>query len=100
MRKLVLIGSILAFSSVAHAESDKPQLFDCMETETFELTAQCIADNISKNEQFRDMQQNLNASAETNGDYAIATMKFHPEKMLIEVIAQRDAMIAANQPKR
>ena len=100
MRKLVLMCSLLALSGIAHAESDKPQLFDCMETETFELNAQCIADNISNNVQFREMQQNLNAVAEVNGENALATMKFYPERMLIEIVAQRDALLAANKSKQ
>lgn len=97
MRKRVVSLALLLGLGVAHAESGKNQLFDCMDTVNFEMNNQCMADTISQNIRFRDAQQTLVSTAADNfGDYAIATMTFDPERMQIDIVAHRDALQALN----
>lgn len=104
MRKRVVSLALLMGLGVAHAESGKNQLFDCMDTVNFEMNNLCMAETISRNISFRDAQQTLISSAADNfGDYAVATMTFDPDRMQIDIVAHRDALQALNllasQPK-
>ncbi len=95
MRKVLLSVALLSFFSVAHAGTGENQLFDCMDAKTFEMNNQCMSDKISSNIRFREAQTELTAVAnESLGDYAIATMTFDQEKMQIDVVAHREALLA------
>ncbi|MFC3093625.1 pyridine nucleotide transhydrogenase [Alteromonas sediminis] len=91
MRKVVSAIMLTAICGVAHAESDKNQLFECMDTKTFEMNSQCVADNISNNVAFREVQTKITQRADDSSDYVMATMKFYPEQMRIEIVAHKDA---------
>lgn len=95
MRK-VIIGLSILFSSIAHAEGQQNKLFDCMDAKSFEVNSQCMEAKISQNMQFRDMQQQIATKTSFGGDNVMATMRFFPEQMLIEVVAHRDALTEAN----
>jgi hypothetical protein len=94
MRKVVTALLLSSLFGIAHAETDKSQLFDCMDNETFELNSQCIANNIDSNVAFRDAQTTIINTASESSEYVSATMKFYPEQMLIEIVAHRDALQA------
>ena len=94
MRKVVSALVLSTLFGIAHAETEQNQLFDCMDKETFELNSQCIANNIDSNVAFRDAQTKIITTASESSEYVSATMKFYPEKMLIEVVAHRDALQA------
>jgi hypothetical protein len=93
MRKVLVVLS-LVLSGVAHAESSKPQLFECMDTKSFEVNSQCMANKIGNNLTFQEAQKQIVLSAEDNTNNAMATMSFYPELRLIEVVAHRDATYA------
>ena len=94
MRKVVTAIMLSAVFGVAHAESDKNQLFECMDALTFEMNSQCVADHISNNVAFREAQTKMTQQAAESSDYVFATMKFYPELMRIEVVAHKDAALA------
>lgn len=94
MRKVVTAIMLSAIMSVAHAESDNNQLFDCMDTKTFEMNSQCMADQIANNMTYREAQSQLIQHASDSSDLVLATMKFYPKQMRIEVIAHKDAALA------
>ncbi|MBU2976603.1 pyridine nucleotide transhydrogenase [Alteromonas sp. C1M14] len=97
MRKTLVGLALLMSFGIAHAESDKNQLFDCMDAKTFELNNQCMTDRISSNIRYREAQHQVVEQASDNtGEYAIATMTFHPEKMQIDIVAHKDALQASN----
>ena len=94
MRKLLVVLSMTVLSGVAHAESLKPQLFDCMDAKTFEVNSQCMANKISSNMTFQEAQKNIVLAAEDNTNNAMATISYYPKLQLIEVVAHRDAAYA------
>ncbi|MEG3766996.1 pyridine nucleotide transhydrogenase [Alteromonas sp. 14N.309.X.WAT.G.H12] len=97
MRKTLVGLALLMAFGIAHAESDGNQLFDCMDAKSFELNNQCMTDRISNNIRYREAQYQVTEQASENmGDYAVATMTFHPEKMQIDIVAHRDALQASN----
>lgn len=94
MRKVVTAIMLAAICGVAHAESDKNQLFECMDTKTFEMNSQCVADNISSNMAFREVQTKITQQADNSSEYVMATMKFYPKQMRIEIVAHKDAALS------
>ena len=97
MRKVLTALVLLAPFGLAHAGSGENQLFDCMDKKTFELNSQCIATNISNNIRFRDAQQQMTQKISAdNGEYAVATMTFDQEKMSIDIVAHKDALLVLN----
>lgn len=100
MRKVVLSLALLSVFGIAHAGSGDNQLFDCMDAKTFEMNNQCMSDKISNNIRFREAQTELTSLAsDSQGDYAIATMTFDQERMHINIVAHREALLtlAANR---
>ena len=98
MRKLIIGLALLTTTSIAHAESGNNQLFNCMDSETFEVNSQCMSDQITGNMRFQEAQQQVFDHAnEARGEYAIATMTFDPRKMQIDIVAHRDALQATNK---
>ena len=96
MRKSLVILSMALLSGVAHAESLKPQLFDCMDAKSFEINSQCMSTNIGENVAFKEAQQQIVLGAEDNTNNAMATVSYYPKLRLIEVVAHRDATYASN----
>lgn len=96
MRKLVIFISCLFFTVIAHAEESQNQLFDCMDTATFEVNSQCIEATISQNIHFRDVQTSIAEQSSSLGGNVMASLSYYPKQQLIEVVAHRDALLAAN----
>lgn len=94
MRKSLVVLSMTLLSGVAHAESLKPQVFECMDAKSFEVNSQCMANKISSNVTFQQAQQEIVLAAEDNTNNALATVSFYPKLQLIEVVAHRDAAFA------
>lgn len=94
MRKLLVVLSMTFLLGVAHAESLKPQVFECMDSKSFEVNSQCMANKISSNVTFQQAQQEIVLAAEDNTNNALATVSFYPDLQLIEVVAHRDAAYA------
>lgn len=98
MRKFFFGLALLSVTSIAHAESNNNQLFDCMDRTTFEVNSDCMAEQITANIHFKNAEQKVvTQAAESRGDYAIATMTFDPRKMQIDIVAHREALQAMNQ---
>lgn len=92
MRKLSALIFLISMGSIAHAQAEQNKLFDCMDAKSFEVNSQCMSDKISQNMQFRDMQLVITNQANSNDQNVMATMKFYPKDMLIEIVAHRDAL--------
>lgn len=92
MRKFFISFIALLLSSIAHAEVKQNRLFDCMDASSFEVNSQCVEATISQNMQFRDMQLDIANRASNSSDNVMATIKFYPEDMIIEIVAHRDAL--------
>lgn len=91
MRNVSAIFFLLSLGTIAHANAQQQKVFDCMNKTSFEVNSQCMASKISQNIEFREMQLNLVDEAVEAQDNAMATMKFYPQQMLIEIVAHRDA---------
>lgn len=96
MRKLSALILFVSIGSIAHAQAEQTKAFDCVDTKTFEVNSQCMADRIGDNVEFRDMQLKIVNNATNNDKNVMATMKFYPKDMLIEVVAHRDAISDAS----
>ena len=97
MRKLILASLLFAGATVAHADTGNDKAFSCMDAETFEINSACMVDKISNNMQFKAAQQSIVETASANSsEYAIATMTFNVEKMTIDIVAHRDALLVRN----
>ena len=92
MRKLSVLALLVSIGSIAHAQAEQSKTFDCLDGKTFEVNSQCMADKIGNNIEFRDMQQKIVNSATNNDENVMATMKFYPRDMHIEIVAHRDAI--------
>ncbi|WP_102798806.1 hypothetical protein [Bowmanella denitrificans] len=102
MRKSIILFSLLAASGLAQAADESSKLFDCMAADTLTVNSDCVQSKISQNIQYRDVQQTIYQSSQVQSENAMATIKFYPEKYLIEVVAHRDALenpdlLAANR---
>ncbi len=92
MRKLSALVFLVSIGSIAHAQAEQTKAFDCVDSKTFEVNSQCMASKIGNSIEFRDMQLKIVNNATNNDKNVMATMKFYPKDMLIEVVAHRDAL--------
>jgi hypothetical protein len=92
VRKLTLASTLLLLMvcAVTHANQTNNQLFDCMEKATFELDSQCLSERISQHVDYVSQQQHIENHTQYLGDYAMASITFYPEKMMIEVVAHSE----------
>ncbi len=90
MRKITASLFILALGATTHANADQTNAFECMDKTSFEIDSQCMSNKISQNMEFRDMEMTIANQASSNDANALATIKFYPQQMLIEVIAHRE----------
>ena len=94
MRKLVIFLFFFLISSIAHAEVKGNQLFDCMDAKSFEVNSQCVEAKISQNIHFREMQLDIAKSISQSDKNVLATAKFYPKQMRVEIVAHKDALYA------
>ncbi|GAC15962.1 hypothetical protein [Aliiglaciecola lipolytica] len=92
MRKLFSLLAVLGLGTVAHAQADQLKTFDCVDKQTFEVNSQCMADKISHNMTYRNVQMEIADKANVQSDAIMATIKYYPKDALIEVVAHRDAL--------
>lgn len=92
MRKLALVLGSLVLGSVANAQAEAPKAFDCMDAKTFQINSQCMSDRIDQNIDYQDMQMNIANSASLSDENVMASIKFYPKTMHIEIVAHRDAL--------
>ena len=93
--RMILIGlSMVLVSGIAHAEDSKPQIFDCINSSSFEVNSECMSNTISVNNMFPQAQQKIVFEASDNSNNAFATISFYPKQHLIQVVAHRDAAFA------
>jgi hypothetical protein len=88
---------LLMFSASSLASTEKNEdakLFNCMDSNTFEINSECISQNIQSNLVFQKAQKDVLKTSDNAGDRALATMTFDRRSMTISVIAHRDAAIA------
>ncbi|WJG09932.1 hypothetical protein [Aliiglaciecola sp. LCG003] len=96
MRKLFSLFFVLTVGTVAHAQADQQNAFDCMDKASFEINSQCMANSISQNIDYKNVQIDIANRASLQSDSVMATIKFYPKDMLIEVVAHRDALSDSN----
>ncbi|MDF2180334.1 hypothetical protein P2G88_18915 [Aliiglaciecola sp. CAU 1673] len=92
MRKLLTAVSLVAFAGLSQAGEQPKSLFKCVEAESFTVNASCMERQISQNIQFQDVQRNIVQQSANQSDAVMATIKFYPERHLIEIVAHRDAL--------
>lgn len=86
MKKLIsLFVTLVVSHSVLGNES--PNLFDCMNKNTFAIEGQCIENVIEQNTHFVEITSEIEQKTEWLGGNELATLKFYPNQQLIEVIA-------------
>ncbi|MBN7821936.1 hypothetical protein [Bowmanella yangjiangensis] len=95
MRKFTILVSLLAASSMLQAAEQSNKLFDCVASDTLAINSDCVESKINQNMQYRDVQQTIYERSESQSNNVMATIKFYPEKYLIEVVAHRDALEGA-----
>ncbi|WP_088330167.1 hypothetical protein [Lacimicrobium sp. SS2-24] len=100
MRKLMILVAMLGFTGLAQAADKSDKLTDCVAKETLTVDPSCVESKISQNIQYREMVSRIDQQASIqSGDNAVATIRFYPERFLIEVVTHRDALVAANRTK-
>ncbi|AWL12490.1 hypothetical protein HMF8227_02025 [Saliniradius amylolyticus] len=93
MRKVTsLIVTLFAFAGMAHAGETDNSMFQCMAKDTLEVDSSCVQQRIDTNVEYQNSQkQFFNQSVNASGN-VMATMRFYPERHLIEVVAHKDAL--------
>ncbi|MEP1447973.1 MAG: hypothetical protein ABJK37_17860 [Paraglaciecola sp.] len=96
MRNNILIAAILCVFSTAifakDAATDAPKsLFNCLNLDSYSVDANCSSSLISTNSEFVASQKELSLKMMQQNPNVMATVQFHPEQMLIKVIAQKEA---------
>ncbi len=86
------ISAVVVSVSMATSALAADNAFDCMDAKSFEINSQCLQQQIDTNIEFKQSQQTMVADMQMQSDYAMATMRFYPEQMTIEIIAHRDAL--------
>ena len=67
--RMILIGlSMVLVSGIAHAEDSKPQIFDCINSSSFEVNSECMSNTISVNNMFPQAQQKIVFEAAYNSN--------------------------------
>ncbi|MBE1299560.1 MAG: hypothetical protein GJ680_06600 [Alteromonadaceae bacterium] len=88
MRKIMLFAMLTMSSALLHAAEKNNNLFNCVESEKLALNPDCMASKIESNNQFIETMNSFTVEQQDLGGNVMATLRFFPEKMLIEVIAQ------------
>lgn len=91
MRKsfVILLFAVFSATSFANEGDMKTNLFTCVEEGTLALKSECIESTMTANPEFQ-VTQNLDIIGDNLGENEMATMRFYPEKMLIEIVAHAD----------
>lgn len=102
MCKLFTAVSLMAVAGLSQAGEQPKSLFNCVDAESLAVNSSCMEQKISQNIQFQDMQRSIVQKSGAQSDAVMATIKFYPERYLIEVVAHRDALednalLAANR---
>ncbi|GGD73009.1 hypothetical protein [Lacimicrobium alkaliphilum] len=98
MQKLIVSAVLLGFSALAQAADESDKLTDCVAQDTLTINASCVENKINQNIGYRNMVNRIDQQAALqSGDNAVATIRFYPERYLIEVVTHRDALVAANR---
>lgn len=98
MRKVIILAALLGFTGLAQAADKSGKLTDCVAKDTLTVDAGCVENKINQNIEYRDMVNRIDQRAALqSGDNAVATIRFYPERYLIEVVTHRDALVAANR---
>lgn len=98
MGKLIISAALISFAGLAQAADKTDKLTDCVTKDTLAVNASCVEDKINQNIQYRDMVQSISRQSQMQqGENAVATLRFYPERYLIEVVTHRDALMAANR---
>ena len=85
----ILLFSLFSATLQADQEIAKSNLFECVDDSSLSIDQSCISNSVTTNFeihsdlQFSQMGNNL-------GENVLATMRFYPEKMLIEVVAHTE----------
>lgn len=93
MRKSMLFAMLMLVSALLHAEANQAEnnLFKCVDNTQLTLNADCLSTTIENGMQFKSAQSEFNAGLSDLGGNVMATMKFYPEQMLIQIIAHDDS---------
>ncbi|WP_158972458.1 hypothetical protein [Paraglaciecola sp. L3A3] len=88
-KKIFAVVILCFFSSVVFAKQAPKSLFTCLDLENYSVDASCSSALIAENKNLVTLQQELSVKMEQQNPNVMATVQFHPEKMLIKVIAQK-----------
>lgn len=89
MRNWLLMMLIAFFSAVLQAGENNLEgnLFTCVDKHTLTVNGDCVESMVSHDLNVQDAGIDFTALSGDLGENALATMRYYPEKQLIEVIA-------------
>ncbi|UAA39355.1 hypothetical protein KIH87_03030 [Paraneptunicella aestuarii] len=92
MRNVILIMLFSLFSAILHAKEAETQqnLFKCVDNESLAIDDACIEGKFDANLKFQEQKFTIAGMSDEFGENAMATLRFYPDKMLIEVVAHAD----------
>lgn len=101
MRQIVLIMLFSLFSAILQANEvdNKQNLFKCVDSESLNIDQTCINSSFDANLEMQEQSFTIAGMSDELGENAMATMRFYPDKMLIEVVAhadEQDGSLASN----
>ena len=97
MYKKILVVAILCLcASSVFAKQAPKSLFNCLDLDNFSVDTNCSSSLISTSDNFVTFQKEMSNKMEQQNPNVMATVQFHPQKMLIKVIAQKQL---ENKPK-
>ena len=88
-KKILAVAILCLCSSSVFADQTPKSLFNCLDLNNFSVDTNCSSSLISKNDNFVTFQKEMSEKMEQQNPNVMATVQFHPEKMLIKVIAQK-----------
>lgn len=94
--KVILVAILALCSSSAFSKEAPKSLFNCLDLGKYTVDANCTSSSISASPKFQVLQKELSLKMRYQNPNAMATVQFHPEKMLIKVIAHKKL---ENNPK-
>lgn len=97
MRYLLVITvfSLLSATLQADQKSAKSNLFKCVDDGSLTIDQSCVSSSVATDFAIHTEHSFAEIGADL-GENELATMRFYPEKMLIEVVAHRQQPLTAS----
>ena len=81
--------SLLSATLQADQSSAKSNLFNCVDDRSLMIDQSCVSSSVATNFEIHTEHSFAQMGADL-GENQLATMRFHPKKMLIEIVAHRE----------